>query len=243
MSSLLIPVAPLSKTKSRLRDCFSLDQLKELTLAMFKDLCNKLKEVECFKHKIVYSNAIEILELAEENGLIGIKEEIPKPPKSFDEIIGDLNNIACEKYNSEQTVLTFLDLILITAKDFYEIDTQINYHNLVVCPAIHSAGISILARNPPNVIQSSFSDPSVPSLVALFNSASEKGIKKVYIYDSFRAGFDIDVKQDLLVGYEYLKIFNLTHTDVYKFLKSNLKLSLKKKNANNNRNFKIVKEK
>jgi 2-phospho-L-lactate guanylyltransferase (CobY/MobA/RfbA family) len=243
MSSLLIPVAPLSKTKSRLRDCFSVDQLKDFTIAMFTDLCNKLEEVECFKHKIVYSNAKEILELAKDYGLIGIKEELSNPPKTFDEIITDFNNIACDKYRSEQTVLAFLDLILISARDFIEIDTQISYHNLVVCPAIHSAGISILARNPPNVIRSSFSDPTVLSLVALLNNASEKGIKRVYIYDSFRAGFDIDIKQDLLVGYEYLKIFNLTHTEVYKFLRNNLKLSLKKKNADNNRNFEIIKEK
>ncbi|MHA1915997.1 MAG: hypothetical protein ACW986_14075 [Promethearchaeota archaeon] len=243
MSSLLIPVAPLSNTKSRLRDCFSVDQLKDFTIAMFKDLGNKLKEVECFKHKIIYSSANEILELAENYGLIGIKEERTNPAKSFDEIITDLNNIACEKYDSEQTILAFVDLILISAQDFYEINTQIKNHNLVICPAIHSAGISILARNPPDVIQSSFSDPHIPSLVALLNNASEKGLNRVYIYDSFRAGFDIDIKQDLLIGYEYLKIFNLTHTEVYKFLKSNLKLSLKKRNADDNRNFEIFKEK
>ena len=100
MSSLLIPVAPFSTTKSRLRDCFSAEQRKHFTIAMFKDLINTLVEVNCFKHKIVYCNAPEILELAEENGLIGIKEELSDSPKSFDEVINEFNEIAVDRFNA-----------------------------------------------------------------------------------------------------------------------------------------------
>ncbi len=240
MSILLIPIAPLSRTKSRLKDCFSTEQLKELTIAMFKDLGNTLTNVNCFDEKIVYCNTDKILELANDYDLLGIKEKIPTPPKSFDNVIADLNNIAIKKYNARQTVFSFLDLILISAKNFYEIYTLISKNQLVICPAIHSAGISILGRNPPDIIPSYFSDPDTPSLVALFNNASKNGIKKIAIYDSFRAGFDIDIKQDLVLAYEYLKIFNLMQTNVYKFLKNNLKLSIKKRNPRNNRAFEIT---
>ncbi len=243
MSILLIPVAPLSRTKSRLKDCFSNEQLKELTIAMFKDLGKTLKEVNCFDHKIVYCNTLEILELAKDYDLIGIKEELTTPPKSFDEVIEDLNNIAIEKFNAEQTVFSFLDLILISTKNFYDVNSLVKKNQLVVCPAIHSAGISVLGRNPPNIISSFFSDPNTPSLVALLNNASERGLDKIAIYDSFRAGFDIDIKQDLVLAYEYLKIFNLIDTEVFKFLKNNLKLSLKKINANDNRTFRITERK
>ena len=65
MSILLIPIAPLSKTKSRLRDCFSAKQLRDLTIAMFHDLGRTLSQVKCFDKKIVYCNAPEILEIAE----------------------------------------------------------------------------------------------------------------------------------------------------------------------------------
>ena len=64
---------------------------------------------------------------------------------------------------------------------------------------------------------------------------------KYSIYDSFRAGFDIDIKQDLLLGYEYLKLFNQNDTETFKFLRDNLKLALHKKNMKNNRQFKISK--
>lgn len=240
MSILLIPIAPLSRTKSRLRDCFSTEQLKELTIAMFKDLGKTLTEVNCFDNKIAYCNTPEILELAKDYDLIGIKEELTTPPKSFDEVIEDLNKIAIEKFSAQQTVFSFLDLILISTKNFYDINLLVKKNQLVVCPAIHSAGISVLGRNPPDIILSYFSDPNVPSLVALLNNASKRGIDKIAIYDSFRAGFDIDIKQDLVLAYEYLKIFNLIDTEVFTFLKSNLKLSLKKRNANNNRTFKIT---
>ncbi|MFX0000504.1 MAG: hypothetical protein ACFE9Q_08695 [Candidatus Hodarchaeota archaeon] len=240
MSILLIPVAPLSKTKSRLRDCFTAEQLRELTIAMFNDLGKTLTKVNCFDKKIVYCNTPEILEIAPNYDLVGIKEELTTPPKSFDTVIKDLNTIAIKNYNAKQTVFSFLDLILISAKNFYEIDALLKNNQLVICPAIHSAGISILGRNPPDIIPSYFSHPKIPSLFALLNNAYEKRIDKIAIYDSFRAGFDIDIKQDLILAYEYLKILKLTDTEVFKFLKRNLKLSIKKINANNNRSFKIT---
>ena len=243
MSILLIPVAPLSRTKSRLRDCFSLEQLKDLTIAMFKDLCTTLAEVECFEHKIVYCITPEILEIAEDYGLIGIKEVKIDTLRSFDEVINNINRIAIKKYNALQTTIAFLDLILITSNNFYEINSLVKENQLVVCPAIHSAGISILGRNPPDIIPSYFSDPDTPSLVALLNNASTKGIKKIMLYDSFRAGFDVDIKQDLALAYEYLKIFNLKNTEVFKFLKNNLRISLKKRNTNNNRTFNLIEKK
>lgn len=240
MSVLLIPIAPLSKTKSRLRDCFSVKQLRDLTIAMFKDLGKTLTQVKCFDQKIVYCNTPEILEIAHNYDLIGIKEKLTSPLKSFDNVITDLNTIAIKKYNAKQTVLSFLDLILISAKNFYEIDALVKKNQLVICPAIHSAGISILGRNPPNIIASYFSHPNTPSLIALLNNAHMKGIDKIAIYDSFRAGFDIDIKQDLVLAYEYLKILKLMDTEVFKFLNSNLKLAIKKINPDNNRSFKIT---
>jgi len=242
MSVLLIPVAPLGRTKTRLRGCFSNEQLKELTIAMFKDLSSKLLNLNCFKEKIVYCNDKLILQLAEDYGLIGIKEVLIQPRKSFDDVIKDLNTIAINKYNAEQTIFTFLDIILISAKNFNEINSLVKKNQLIVCPAINSAGVSILGRNPPDIISTFFSDPEIPSLVALLNRAKEKGIKKIAIYDSFRAGFDIDIKQDLVLAYEYLKIFNLTDTITFRFLKKNLKLKLQKINENNNRQFRVVEE-
>ena len=184
----------------------------------------------------------EILELTEKYGLIGIREELTQPRKSFNDVIDDLNNIAIKTFNAEQTLFTFLDLILISAENFNEIYLLMQKNQLVLCPAIHSAGISILGRNPPNVVPTFFSVPHIPSFVALLNHAKENGIRKIAIYDSFRAGFDIDIKHDLVLAYEYLKILNLTPTHTFKFLKKNLKLTLQKKAVNNNREFKIIKK-
>lgn len=242
MSILLIPVAPLSRTKSRLRDCFSKAQLKKLTITMFKDLGNTLKMVKCFDEKIVYCNNSEILDLAEEFNLVGIKEKLTEPRKYFKDVIMDLNNIAIKEFAPKSTVFSFLDLILIAAKNFYEISSLVKKTQLVVCPAIHSAGISVFGRNPPNIISSDcFSDLRTPSFVSLLNQANDLGIKNISIYDSFRASFDVDIKQDLLLAHKYLKVFNLTHTETYKFLQENLKLTLRKVNIKDNRKFEITK--
>ena len=242
MSILLIPIAPLSRTKSRLRDCFPKKLLKDLTIAMFKDLAKKVQNVDCFDNKIVYCHNEEILDLAEEYGLIGIKENLTRPPKSFDLVINDLNNIAINDYDAVSTIFTFLDVILLSEDNLVDISNLMRLNQLVVCPAIHSAGISIFGRKPSDILPTQFSNPNIPSFVALLNDAKSRNLK-ISVYDSFRAGFDIDIKQDLLLGFEYLKIFNLTASETFKFLKNNLKLVLQKRSVKNNREFKISKVK
>jgi len=241
MSVLLIPVAPLSRTKSRLRSCFSKDQLKDLTICMFKDLGNTLSKVKFFEDIVVYCNDTEILELADEFNLTGIKEKLTTPRKSFDEVINDLNLIAMEKFEAKQTIFTFLDIVLISKKNLQEINSLIKENQLVVCPAIHSAGISVIGRNPSNIVETYFSHPNIPSFIAQVNNAKVKGLTKIKIYDSFRAGFDIDIKRDLVLAYEYLKILDLTTTHTYKFLEDNLNLSIRKLNPKNNRKFQFSK--
>lgn len=238
MNILLIPIAPISRTKSRLRKCFSKEQLKELTIAMFKDLAVKLNRVDCYDYKIVYCNSNEILDLANNNGLTGIKEQLTTPRKSFDDVIFDLNQIAIEKYKATSTVFTFLDTVLISVQNFYEIYTLTLKNQLVLCPAISSAGISVFGRNPPNVLRTYFSNNTNPSLLAMLDAAKKNNLK-VAIYDSFRAGFDIDIKQDLVLAYQYLKIFGLEDTETHKFLKENLNLSIFKKNLKDNRKLTI----
>ncbi|MHA1391197.1 MAG: hypothetical protein ACTSQT_03010 [Promethearchaeota archaeon] len=223
MSILLIPIAPLSRTKSRLRDCFPKKLLKDLTIAMFKDLAKKVQNVDCFDCKIVYCHNEEILDLAEEYGLI-------------------VNNIAINDYDAVSTIFTFLDVILLSEDNLVDISNLMRLNQLVVCPAIHSAGISIFGRKPSDILSTQFSNPNIPSFVALLNDAKSRNLK-ISVYDSFRAGFDIDIKQDLLLGFEYLKIFNLTASETFKFLKNNLKLVLQKRSVKNNREFKISKVK
>jgi 2-phospho-L-lactate guanylyltransferase (CobY/MobA/RfbA family) len=242
MNLLLVPIAPLSKAKSRLGDCFSREQIEELTIAMFKDLGSKLLKVNCFDEKLIYCNSSEILELANNYNLIGIKEEIRNPPQSFDKIIDELNDIAIKKYNAQTTTLAFLDLILISVENFYESNLLLEKCQILMCPAIQSGGISIFGRNPSDVISAScFADLNKTSLKSLFDDAKEKNLN-ISVYDSLRAGFDLDVKQDLVLAYQYLKIFNLKDSETFKFLKKNLKLTLKIPNKNNNRDL-IITEK
>ncbi len=176
MSVLLIPIAPLSRTKSRLRDCFPKELLKDLTIAMFKDLAKKVQNVDSFDNKIVYCHNKEILELAEEFGLIGIKEKLTYPRKSFDLVINDLNNIAIKDYDAVSTIFTFLDVILLSENNLMEISNLMKLNQLVVCPAIHSAGISIFGRSPPDILPTYFSDPNIPSFVALLKDAHKRNL-------------------------------------------------------------------
>ena len=238
MNCLLIPVSPISRAKSRLRSVFSETQLKNFTISIFKDFAMKVSDLKSYEIKLVYCNSPEILELAEKYGLIPIKEERDNSKKNFDEVIETFNNIAIKKYDARSTLLAFCDVILINRINFVELSSLLKNNQVVICPAINSGGISILGRAPPDIIPTFFSHPEIPSLIALVNEAKTKKLD-VAIYDSFRAGFDIDVKQDLVLAYEYLKIFNMKRSNTYKFLKDNLKLALLKKNNNDNRDLEI----
>jgi 2-phospho-L-lactate guanylyltransferase (CobY/MobA/RfbA family) len=238
MNSLLIPVSPLTTAKSRLKSVFSEEKLKSFTISLFKDFALKVSMVKAFENKLVYCTSPEILELAEEFGLTPIKEDKSNSNKTFDEVIEVFNDIAMKKYEATKTTLAFCDVILINRINFIEISSLLKNNQLVICPAVHSGGISILGRSPPNIIPTFFSHPSIPSLFAMMNEAKIKKLKFV-IYDSFRSGFDIDIKHDLVLAYEYLKALNMKDTNTYKFLKDNLKLTLLKKILNDNRELEI----
>jgi len=240
MSILLIPVAPLEQSKSRLRNCFTREQLSELTIALMKDLGNILKNLTLFEEIIVYCKSSEILQIAEEFGFVGIREKNPDK-KNFNILLETLNNIAINEFHAKKTVISFLDLALISETNFREFAQLLKNNQLVITPSICSAGISMIGRNPPNILKTNVFNKEQPSLISLIEKTRQKGIEKVAIYDSFRAGFDIDIKIDLLLGYEYLKILNLTKRNTYKFLKNNLSLELKCMGSNN-RNLKMIKE-
>jgi 2-phospho-L-lactate guanylyltransferase len=234
MSYLIIPVASLTNSKSRLEDIFTRDQLKDLTIAMLKDLFHKISQLKTPLNTLVYCNSTEVLDLAEEYKLISIREKKQVKRNCFDDTLQEINNIAIKEYLAKSTIILFSDLILISQKNIIEITKLIENYQLVVCPAIISAGISVLGRNPPGIIQTCFSHPSTPSLVALINNAKNNGIK-TKIYDSFRAGFDIDIKHDVMLAYEYLKAFNMQNTETYKFLDENMNFIMKKKSSIENR--------
>lgn len=204
---------------------------------MVKDLGEKLSHVNCFENTIVYCGDKSIVELVESYDLIGLEEKNNSHKKSFDTVIGEVNRIAMDEFNAQQTVFTFLDAILISEQNFADISKLVNEYQLVVCPSVQSAGISVLGRNPPNIVSTCFSDPNTPSFLGQIQKAQNAGIDKIKIYDSFRAGFDIDIERDLALAYEYLKVLNLTHTHIFQFLEANLAVSLKKNH--NNRDLEI----
>ncbi|MHA1147296.1 MAG: hypothetical protein ACTSR8_03535 [Promethearchaeota archaeon] len=243
MSILAIPVAPLSKAKSRLNECFSREQIRDLIKAMLRDMYDNLKSLDLFNVIIIYSQDREILELAATYNFMGIREIPIKQSRSFDDVISELKDIAIAKFKSEPLLISFLDLPLINQQHFSEINSLLHQYQIVVCPAIKTAGISLIGANPPSLLPPCFSDPKLPSLITLYNNAREKGISQIYSYDSFQAGFDIDLREDCLLAVEYMKIFDLTERATYKFLKTNLNHCFEKIDENNNRSFKFVEKK
>ncbi len=241
MTIVLIPVAPLWRSKSRLEPCLSRENLVNFTLVMLEDMLTTLSEVNEFEKIIVFSQDKEVLELAQNFGYEGIIEK-NSPTSSFDDIIKTMNKVAIEKFDAHSTLTTFLDLVLISKKNFCDIATLMKKNRVVVCPAIQSMGISILGRSPPNIVEPAFCSPDTTSLKSLLNEVRKKEIKDIAIYDSFRASFDVDIESDLLMAYEYLKMLELRKNKTYLFLKKNLNSKIQKRDEHDNRNFLVNKK-
>ncbi|MGQ4872854.1 MAG: hypothetical protein ACP6IY_02155 [Promethearchaeia archaeon] len=238
MTILFIPVAPLNKTKTRLKTCFSEEQLIQLTLAMVKDICYKVKNISTFREIIVYCRNHEVLDIARKNGLIGYQENINNNIKNFDDIIQSLKKIAISEFESDKMLITYIDLVLISKNNLIELNNYLENADMVICPEIRSLGISILGGKP-ELIPRCFSDPKTPSLLVLLKILKNKNIENIKIYDSFRASFDLDVPEDCILALEYMKLFNLTNSETYKFLKNNVKFTLEKENPINTRKFRL----
>lgn len=186
MSILIVPVSQLDQAKIRLRGIFSKEKIKELTLAMFKDICQKTLEIDCFSKKIVYCNTQEILEISRDYGFIPIKEERSEKSPDFNNVITKINDIIIKKFNPISTLIAFADLILISQKNFLEISDLLKKNQLVICPSVNSLGISLIGRSPPNIIKTCFSNSKNSSLIAQIELARKKKLKQIVLYDSFR---------------------------------------------------------
>lgn len=223
MSILAIPISPLSHSKRRLGGILSKEQIAEFTLAMFRDIGERTMEVDCFSKKIVYCNSSEVLEISEDFGFIPIKETSNDKSGNFNDVVTQMNDLIVRKFDPESILISFVDLVLISPNNFYEIKKMLDENQLVICPSVHSLGISMIGRKPPNIIDTCFSSSDGCSLKAQIKLAKLKNLMDVAIYDSFRAGFDVDLKDHLILGYELMKIFKLTDSETFLFLKKNLK--------------------
>ncbi len=177
MSILIVPVSQLDQAKIRLRDIFSKEKIKEFTLAMFKDICQKTLQTDCFSKKIVYCNTQEILEISRDYGFIPIKEERSEKSPDFNNVITEISDIIIKKYNPISTLIAFADLILISQKNFLEINELLKKNQLVICPSVNSLGISLIGRTPPNIIKTCFSNSKNSSLIAQIELAKKKKVK------------------------------------------------------------------
>ncbi|MFO8018898.1 MAG: hypothetical protein R6U96_09700 [Promethearchaeia archaeon] len=237
MTILFIPVADLSKSKSRLTECFTPEQRQDFTRALFKDLAEKVTSLDAFRAKVVYSPDERILKLAEIYDLIALKEERSQNSKNFDAIFMEMDEIAINRFNAGASLVVFLDLPLITQENLLALNSILKKNQVVISPALNSAGISVLGRRPVDIISSQFDDPSDPSLVAHYKTANQQEVDRFVLYDSLRASFDVDIKDDLILTFEYLKVFNLTDSYTFRFLEHNLDQKICKNENLNNREF------
>ena len=158
MTILFIPIASLSRSKSRLADCLTQEQRQKFTLALFRDLAQKIQDLSIFQAKIIYSPDKQILDLAENYDLIPIRETPSQNSKTFNNVIGEMDEIAISQYQAHASLIIFLDLPLITQQNIIDLHSLLKKNQVVISPAINSAGISALGRHPVQIIQPKFDD-------------------------------------------------------------------------------------
>lgn len=207
----LVPVAPLGRTKSRLGPLLTLAQRRELTIAMVRDVLDACAEARAngwIRDVVVChrgNGEATIEEITRARGLHFLKEP---PVGDLDGIIAAMTRYAQQELAADASILVFSDLPLLAARNFSAVARQLARveRAILLCPSLND-GVSFLARKPPAVVPTRFNTDTahLSSFQAHVDTARAADIP-VLLHDSLSAFFDVDLPLDLALVQHYLEI-------------------------------------
>ena len=233
----LIPVKKFGNGKSRLMPVFP-DEIREdvrvkINTSLFLDMMDALvmfnekesnlniKVLICSSDEFVCQYVKKLGDYfiyIDENDILS--ENVPSTncqAIKLDEIINFMNNVAVNKYRASGTVLLMGDLPLLTMhdlqglfKNFPDEDSFQDTKRVVISPSLGN-GCNMIARFPPNIIDTRYSQDTRPSFIEHVELAKayarihgEKTASLLYIYKNLGIYLDLDTPEDLMNLYPLL---------------------------------------
>lgn len=183
-TSVLIPVSPLNKVKSRLKNFLTYEERVNLIKSMLSDVYNGLNPV--FDNVYVVSKDLEILNYSRDMGITTIPEN---------ENIKGLNDAikySLKYIKNECVAIVPADVPLICKENLRKLYKDTNGYSVAICPS-RGGGTNLLIMKPKNVIDTQYEGFS---FLKHIEECEKKGVDYL-IYPSFYISIDINTVEDL----------------------------------------------
>ncbi|MFN4133839.1 MAG: 2-phospho-L-lactate guanylyltransferase [Candidatus Hadarchaeales archaeon] len=184
----IIPVKKLENAKSSLRSVIKDEIRRKLVLAMLSDVIRACKGCRRVERTIVVSPDEIVLEFAEKNGALSLKE----PGLELNEAV-KLAIKHAEENGAQDVLILPADLPLLKSTELEQMISMADERCVVIAPS-KTNGTNALLISPPSSIEPKFGGESFPRHL---QEAKYRGVK-VKIYHSPTVSFDLDFPEDIL---------------------------------------------
>ncbi|MCS4540703.1 MAG: 2-phospho-L-lactate guanylyltransferase [Euryarchaeota archaeon] len=181
----IIPIAKLTKGKSRLTSTLNLAQRKQLILVMLRDILRAISKTNVIDKIIIVTPETSLENFL--SSAIFLKDD----KNNIDEAVAIATNFAV-KNGADATLFLPGDIPLLQPIDIEKIVSLSEENSIVISPS-KDGGTSALLRMPANIIGTKFGKNS---LVEHIKRAYKKRVK-VKMYLSQNLTFDVDEPADL----------------------------------------------
>jgi 2-phospho-L-lactate guanylyltransferase len=188
----IVPIKPLSRSKSRLSEVLSDAERAELSREMLVHTLNTLNEVQEIEHTLVVSRDTQALSIARQHGARTVAER--GSPKLNRALVRA--TIVAQGYGVSGVLVLPADLPLLSVEDVQALIERAKEPPVVViAPDRHRSGTNALLASPPGLIEYDFGPDSFDHHV---KRAKEAGAR-VEICEISSLGLDLDLPEDLEV--------------------------------------------
>jgi 2-phospho-L-lactate guanylyltransferase len=186
----IVPLKPLSRTKSRLSPVLSQAQREKLSEQIFVNTLITLKKVKGIGGVLVVSRDSAALALARQYEVQTVQES--GAPELNDALTRATE--AVRLWNAQGVLIVPADIPLLRVRDFEAmLELSGGGPEIVIAPDRHGQGTNALLVRPPSLIPYRYGRASFPRHIA----EAEAVGAAVQVYRSFSLGLDLDTPLDL----------------------------------------------
>lgn len=194
----IVPIKPLSRSKSRLSSVLSDEERAELSRRMLVHTLNTLKDVAEIEHTLVVSRDTHALSIARQHGARTVAER--GSPKLNTALVRA--TIVAQGYGVSGVLVLPADLPLISVEDIRKLIEKAKEPPVVViAPDRHGSGTNALLASPPGLIDYDFGPDSFEQHISRAKDAGAR----IEVCEISSLGLDLDLPEDLAILQEGLE--------------------------------------
>lgn len=194
----IVPIKPLSRSKSRLSSVLSDEERAELSRRMLVHTLNTLKDVAEIEHTLVVSRDTHALSIARQHGARTVAER--GSPKLNTALVRA--TIVAQGYGVSGVLVLPADLPLISVEDIRMLIEKAKEPPVVViAPDRHGSGTNALLASPPGLIDYDFGPDSFEQHISRAKDAGAR----IEVCEISSLGLDLDLPEDLAILQEGLE--------------------------------------